>query len=178
MAAATVPAALRHGITTLNPDEMLTKIADEMRAVLTYDHIGIGIMDYGKIIALDTSPKLKETLAGDVIVINSSNLDALAVIHPQNVSPKLQFAIDQFLLAGKPVFLAVDPASQHFKRQSNPQQQMMGGGAQNVSSDLPALLSAYGIAYDPQKVVGYADAREVTPEGGFLSGVQPVKETR
>ena len=83
-----------------------------------------------------------------------AGLDALMIAHPENVTPKLQFAIDQFLLGGKPVFLAVDPASQHFKRQSNPQQQMMGGGAQNVSSDLPTLLSAYGIQYDPQKVVG------------------------
>src|SRR5690606_22606740 len=30
------------------------------------------------------------------------NLDALAVIHPQNVGDQLQFAIDQFLLSGKP----------------------------------------------------------------------------
>ena len=83
-----------------------------------------------------------------------AGLDALAVIHPQNVSPKLQFAIDQFILSGKPVFLALDPASQYFKRQSNPQQQMMGQAPQNVSSDLPILLNAYGIAYDAQKVVG------------------------
>ena len=83
-----------------------------------------------------------------------ANLDALAVIHPQNVSPKLQFAIDQFLLSGKPVFLALDPSSQYFKRQSNPQQQMMGQPPQNVSSDLPTLLDAYGITYDPTKVVG------------------------
>ena len=96
-----------------------------------------------------------------------ANLDALAVIHPQNLSPKLQFAIDQFLLAGKPVFLAVDPASQHFKRQSNPQQQMMGGPPPNVSSDLPVLLNAYGIAYDPQKVVGdLENATQVQTGGG------------
>ena len=38
----------------------------------------IGIMDYGKIIALDTPPKLKETLEGDVIMIKSNNLDKLA----------------------------------------------------------------------------------------------------
>jgi ABC-type uncharacterized transport system involved in gliding motility auxiliary subunit len=85
------------------------------------------------------------------------NLDVLAVIHPENLSPRLQFAIDQFILGGKPVFLAVDPSSQYFKRQSNPQQMMMGGGAQNVSSDLHPLLDAYGIAYDPQKVVGDLD---------------------
>jgi ABC-type uncharacterized transport system involved in gliding motility auxiliary subunit len=92
------------------------------------------------------------------------NLDALAVIHPQNVSPKLQFAVDQFLLGGKPVFLAVDPASQHFKRQANPQQQMMGQPTPNVTSDLPVLLNAYGLTYDPQKIVG--DLENPLPVGG------------
>src|ERR1051325_11719401 len=53
-----------------------------------------------------------------------AGLDLLVVAHPQGLSPKLQFAIDHFLLGGKPVFIAVDPSSQYFKRQSNPQQQM------------------------------------------------------
>ncbi len=83
-----------------------------------------------------------------------SGLDALAVIHPENLSPKLQFAIDQFLLGGKPVFLAVDPSSQYFKRQGGQQAMMMGGPPPNVSSDLPQLLAAYGVSYDPQKIVG------------------------
>jgi ABC-type uncharacterized transport system involved in gliding motility auxiliary subunit len=78
--------------------------------------------------------------------------DVLAIIHPQNLSPKLLFAIDQFLLAGKPVFLAVDPSSLYFKRQAG-QQAMFGGPQPNVSSDLP-MLGAWGIAYDPQKVTG------------------------
>lgn len=96
-----------------------------------------------------------------------SGLDALAVIHPENLSPKLQFAIDQFLLGGKPVFLAVDPSSQYFKRQGGQQAMMMGGPPQNVSSDLPALLGAYGVAYDPQKVVGDLDnAAQVRADGG------------
>jgi ABC-2 type transport system ATP-binding protein len=37
----------------------------------------IAIMDYGKIIALDTSAKLKETLEGDVIIVKANNPDAL-----------------------------------------------------------------------------------------------------
>jgi len=82
-----------------------------------------------------------------------ANLDALAVIHPENLSPKLQYAIDQFILSGKPVFIAVDPASQHFKRQGG-QQAMFGGPTPNVSSDLPVLFKAYGIEYNPQNVVG------------------------
>jgi diguanylate cyclase (GGDEF)-like protein/putative nucleotidyltransferase with HDIG domain len=36
----------RHAITTLNPEEMLSKIAAEIEKGLTYDHIGIAILDY------------------------------------------------------------------------------------------------------------------------------------
>ena len=35
-----------HAITTLNPDEMLAKIAEEIENGLPYDHIGIAILDY------------------------------------------------------------------------------------------------------------------------------------
>jgi ABC-type uncharacterized transport system involved in gliding motility auxiliary subunit len=81
------------------------------------------------------------------------NLDVLAIVHPENLTPKLQFAIDQFLLAGKPVFLAVDPSSLYFKRQAG-QSAMFGGPQPNVSSDLPILLGGWGVAYDPTMVVG------------------------
>ena len=92
-----------------------------------------------------------------------SGLDILVVAHPENLSPKLQYAIDQFILGGKPVMLAVDPSSQYFKRQAG-QQAMMGGPQPNVSSDLPKLLNAYGIQYDAQKVV--ADLDNPLPIGG------------
>jgi ABC-type uncharacterized transport system involved in gliding motility auxiliary subunit len=99
-----------------------------------------------------------------------AGLDVLVVAHPQNLSAKLQFAIDQFILGGKPAIVAVDPASEYFKRQSNPQQMMMGGGPQNVSSDLPTLLSAYGVQYDPQKVVGDSlNATQVSTGGGGVA---------
>ena len=103
----------------------------------------------------------------DIVPVDASatelpaGLDVLAVIHPENLTPKLQFSIDQFLLSGKPVFLAVDPSSAYFKHQGG-QEAMMGGPQPNVSSDLPLLLGPWGIAYDPQSVVGDLDnAREV-----------------
>ena len=37
----------------------------------------IGIMDHGKIVILDTPPKLKDTLEGDVVVIRTNKLDEL-----------------------------------------------------------------------------------------------------
>src|SRR3984893_6242288 len=36
----------RNAIATLNPDEMLAKIAEQLEAGLTYEHIGIGVLDY------------------------------------------------------------------------------------------------------------------------------------
>ena len=36
----------RKAITTLNPDEMLTNIAQELENGLTFDHVGIGLLDY------------------------------------------------------------------------------------------------------------------------------------
>ena len=38
----------------------------------------IAIMDHGKIVVLDTPPKLKETLEGDVVVIRTDKIDALS----------------------------------------------------------------------------------------------------
>ena len=84
-----------------------------------------------------------------------ADLDVLAIIHPQNLTAKLQFAIDQFLLSSKPVFLCVDPSSLYFKRQGRMHAMMSGGGPPpGTSSDLPVLLKAYGIAYDSQQIVG------------------------
>lgn len=36
----------RHAITTLNPDEMLAEVVQEMERNLSYSHIGLGILDY------------------------------------------------------------------------------------------------------------------------------------
>jgi len=94
-------------------------------------------------------------------------LDALAIVHPENLTPKLQFAIDQFLLAGKPVFVAVDPSSLYFKHQGG-QMAMFQGPQPNVSSDLPILFGGWGIAYNAQKIVGDNElAMQLqTPNGG------------
>jgi ABC-type uncharacterized transport system involved in gliding motility auxiliary subunit len=81
-------------------------------------------------------------------------LAALAIIHPQGLPPKLQYAVDQFLLAGNPVFIAVDPSSQYFKRQGGGR---FGGPSSSASSDLHDLLKGYGITYDPQNVTGDLD---------------------
>jgi ABC-type uncharacterized transport system involved in gliding motility auxiliary subunit len=91
-------------------------------------------------------------LSGDEL---PGDLAALALIHPGALSPDLQYAIDQFLLAGKPVFAAVDPSSFIQRVSQNSQQMMMmGRGPQSASSDLSGLLAAWGIEYAASVVVG------------------------
>jgi ABC-2 type transport system ATP-binding protein len=48
----------------------------------------IAIMDYGKIIALDTPTKLKETLEGDVITVKTNNPDALFLLVTEKMGLK------------------------------------------------------------------------------------------
>lgn len=36
----------RHAITTLNPEEMLAKVAEQLERGLAFDHVGIGLLDY------------------------------------------------------------------------------------------------------------------------------------
>ncbi|MCW3999577.1 MAG: ATP-binding cassette domain-containing protein [Candidatus Bathyarchaeota archaeon] len=43
----------------------------------------IAIMDHGKVVVLDTPPKLKETLEGDVVTVKANNLETLAKLVSQ-----------------------------------------------------------------------------------------------
>ena len=94
-----------------------------------------------------------------------ADLAALAVLHPAGIKPAQEFAIDQFLLFGKPVLAAVDPSSSYFKQMGGQQAMFGGGGSPDVSSDLPPLFKAYGITYDAQQVTG-DDALATTVNAG------------
>ncbi len=79
----------------------------------------------------------------------------LVVVHPRGVGDATQYAIDQFVLRGGKLIAFLDPSA-YF----DPMAQMAGGP---TSSDLDKLLKAWGVGYDPSKVV--ADMRYVTGAG-------------
>lgn len=64
------------------------KEANEITVVLTTHYMDeadklsdrIGIIDYGKLVTLDTSPKLKETLKGDTITVKADKIDELTAV--------------------------------------------------------------------------------------------------
>lgn len=88
------------------------------------------------------------------------DLDLLALIHPAQLSDKMLYAIDQFILSGKPVFIAIDPSS--VAQKESMQNQMMMGQPM-AGSNLPKLFEKYGIEYNPSRIVG--DLEYATPVG-------------
>jgi ABC-type uncharacterized transport system involved in gliding motility auxiliary subunit len=109
--------------------------------------------DPGQVIAQEWGNTFELVAVDTSATALPKGLDALAVIHPQALTASLKFEIDQFLLSGHPVFLAVDPSSLYYKQQAG-MLVNIGSAPPNATSNLPELLAAYGIEYDPDSVVG------------------------
>jgi ABC-type uncharacterized transport system involved in gliding motility auxiliary subunit len=84
------------------------------------------------------------------------DVDVLMIVHPKNFPPKALYAIDQFVMRGGKVLLFVDPDSGADTSGQDQQNPFAGAGA-NHSSNLEPLLTAWGVAYDPTKVVADLD---------------------
>ncbi len=77
-------------------------------------------------------------------------IQVLLVAQAQHLPESTQYAIDQFVMRGGRLMLMVDP-------QSAAQADLPGPGGMpqtDTASDLHRLLEAWGIAYDPNQVVG------------------------
>jgi ABC-type uncharacterized transport system involved in gliding motility auxiliary subunit len=75
-------------------------------------------------------------------------IDVLMLVHPQHLSDKALFAIDQFVLKGGRALVFVDPFSELAVRQPN--RRGMPGAA--PSSDLEPLFKSWGIEIAPRVV--------------------------
>ena len=81
------------------------------------------------------------------------DVDVLMVVHPKALPQKTLYAIDQFVMRGGRILLFVDPNSGADTSGQDPSNPMAGAMA-NHSSDLAPLLAAWGVDYDPTKVIG------------------------
>jgi ABC-type uncharacterized transport system involved in gliding motility auxiliary subunit len=84
------------------------------------------------------------------------DVDVLMLVHPKGLPPKTLYAIDQFVMRGGKVLLFVDPSAGADTSGQDPSNPMAAAMA-NHSSDLVPLLAAWGVDYDPTKVIGDLD---------------------
>jgi ABC-type uncharacterized transport system involved in gliding motility auxiliary subunit len=77
------------------------------------------------------------------------DIDILFIVHPQNLEEQTLYAIDQHVMRGGKVMVFVDPNA------DSQSQQVMSGSADfdSLSSDLAPLLNAWGVEYDPERVL-------------------------
>jgi len=91
-----------------------------------------------------------------------AGVSTLLVVHPANFSDSVRYAIDQFVLRGGHAIVFVDPLSEASAQQGpGPQDQ-----GDKSSSTLGSVLTAWGVDYDPTKVVGDADLAQPVQFGG------------
>ena len=80
------------------------------------------------------------------------DISVLVVVHPKNLSPAMQFAIDQFALRGGRVAMFVDPLADADQSGADPQNPMAAMQADKSSQPGP-LLAAWGVQFNPRQVV-------------------------
>jgi len=80
------------------------------------------------------------------------DVNVLVLVHPKNLSPATQFAIDQYALRGGHILAFVDPLSEADNAGEDPRNPMAGMGA-DKSSHLGELLTAWGVKFDASQVV-------------------------
>ena len=93
----------------------------------------------------DYNVKHVELTAGKI----DDDIKVLLVIHPQGISDRAQYALDQFVLRGGKLIAFLDAESAVAAHDQN----AMRGGMGGLSSSLDKLLKAWGVQFDPAKVV-------------------------
>lgn len=79
------------------------------------------------------------------------DIEALILVHPRNLSQSLQYQIDQFVLGGGRAIIFLDPFAEIDRGDPN---DPMAGMSAGSSSSLELLTQAWGVDFDPGRVVG------------------------
>src|SRR5258706_663916 len=92
----------------------------------------------------------------------AKDLNVLLLIHPRDLQPEQEYALDQFVLRGGKLIVFVDPYA-YFDQGP----QMPGMPPQPSSSDLPTLFKAWGAGFSPGQLI--ADAVFASGGGARLT---------
>ncbi len=94
-------------------------------------------------------------------------IDLLMLVHPKHLSDATLYALDQYVLRGGRLLAFVDPSAEQDSAGANPLDPFAGDGR---ASDLGPLAAAWGVAFDPGKVV--VDARHALTVQGTAGPVR------
>ena len=94
------------------------------------------------------------------------DVSLLIVLHPRGFSPRLKYAIDQYVLREGSLIVLLDPNARI--DMTSPANQF--GQQPQLASDIPELLKKWGVEYDKTKVAGdHLHASQVNTGRGIMS---------
>jgi ABC-type uncharacterized transport system involved in gliding motility auxiliary subunit len=88
-----------------------------------------------------------DAAAGDL----PDGLDVLMLVHPKNLDDGILYQVEQFVLNGGHLIVYLDPFAESDQGDPNDPMARLQAGS---SSSLGSLLEAWGVIYDPARVVG------------------------
>ena len=98
-----------------------------------------------------------------------AGIDVLLMVHPKDLGDNMLYLVEQYVLGGGDLIAFVDPYAESDRGDpGDPMAQMQAGSA----SSLGSLLGAWGVNYDPARVVGdlqYGIGNGTTRHIGILS---------
>ncbi len=137
----------------------LTRLVSELGrsgkpVVALYDGIGLAGNPMMRQPEQQTLTQMKQffdvkPVAGDLDKL-PEDTRVLMVVHPQNLSDKALYNIDQWVMAGKPAMIFVDPYAEN---QTGPR----GMPMPDPSSSLEPLFNAWGVKFDTKRAIGDPD---------------------
>ncbi|HEY6822416.1 MAG TPA: Gldg family protein [Burkholderiales bacterium] len=96
--------------------------------------------------------ELKREFEVKPVAMDAKEIDkdvtVLLLIHPRDIQPQTEYALDQFVLRGGKLVAFVDPYAYFDQTPTMP-----GVPPEPSSSNLPTLFKAWGIGFDPGKVL-------------------------
>jgi ABC-type uncharacterized transport system involved in gliding motility auxiliary subunit len=93
------------------------------------------------------------SVPADAVAI-PADVDVLMLVHPKHLPEATLYALDQYVLRGGRLIAFLDPSAEQDAAGADPLDPFAGDGR---ASDLGPLTDAWGVAFDPGKVL--ADAR-------------------
>ena len=98
-----------------------------------------------------------------------ADTETLIVLHPYDVADDTQFAIDQYLLKGGKVIVAVDPSFFYARAMGSGGNPMQAAQGPAPNSNLEKLFEAWGVQYDDTKVIAdLQHSTEIMRQGYFV----------
>lgn len=104
-------------------------------------------------LASDLSRNFKLTPIAENVTAIPDDIQVLIVLHPKAFGEQAQYALDQFLMRGGRLIVALDPLSRADLRESQSVMHSQGR-LPSASSNLDKLLPRWGINYNDKQLVG------------------------